>query len=281
MEEIINQLAKIKGNKACGPDLIPIEVWKKMGEQGIVFLEKVLNEAITSGIPSSWRLSELTPLFKGKGSILECSNYRRIKLISHTLKLLERIIDQRLRNIVDLGNIQFGFRRGRSTMDPVFALKILQEKYREKQKDFHMVFVDLEKAYDKVPRDLIWWAMRKRSIPEGYVKVTQDMHRGTKTRVKTRCGRTEYFEVKVGLHQRYALSLLLFIIIMDVLAEEARTKPPWAMLFADDLVLVSETAEEVEEELERWRAVIENKGLTISRSKTEYLVPSHQQGVVK
>ena len=75
----------------------------------------------------------------------------------------------------------------------------------------------------------------------------QDMYRGTKTRVKTRCGRTEYFEVKVGLHQGSALSPLLFIIIMDVLAEEARTKPTWAMLFADDLVLVSKTAEEVEE----------------------------------
>ena len=75
----------------------------------------------------------------------------------------------------------------------------------------------------------------------------QDMYRGTKTRVKTRCGRTEYFEVKVGLHQGSALSPVLFIIIMDVLAEEARTKPPWAMQCADDLVLVSETVEEVEE----------------------------------
>ena len=85
----------------------------------------------------------------------------------------------------------------------------------------------------------------------------------------------------MGSHLGSALSPLIFIIIMDVLAEEARTKPPWEMLFAEYLVLVSETMEEVQEELERWRAVIENKGLRISRSKTEYLVPYHQQGVVK
>ena len=83
------------------------------------------------------------------------------------LEILERIIHQRLRTIVELGNIQFEFRRGRSTRHPVFALNILQEK----QKDLHMIFVDLEKSYDSVPRYLIWWAARKRSIPEGYVKV--------------------------------------------------------------------------------------------------------------
>ena len=71
--------------------------------------------------------------------------------------------------------------------------------------------------------------------------------------MKTRCGRTGYFEVKVGFHQGSALSPLLFIIIMDVLAEEARTKPPWAMLFADNLVLVSETAEEVKEVGAYWK----------------------------
>ena len=89
---------------------------------------------LTSDIPSSWRLSEVTPLFKGKGSILEYSNYRGIQPISHTLKLLERIIYQILRIIVESGNIQFGYRRGRSTVDPVFALNSIQENYKETKK---------------------------------------------------------------------------------------------------------------------------------------------------
>ena len=68
--------------------------------------------------------------------------------------------------------------------------------------------------------DLIWLATRNGSIPEGYVKVIQDMYRGSKTRVKTRCGMTEYADVKVGLHQGSALSQRLFMVIIDVLAEK-------------------------------------------------------------
>ena len=63
-----------------------------MGEEGIVFLKKELNKMFTSGILSSWRLSEVTQLFEGNGSILECSNYRGIKLISHTFKLVISVI---------------------------------------------------------------------------------------------------------------------------------------------------------------------------------------------
>ena len=152
--------------------MIPIEVWKDGRLRDCISRE--LYEVVTSGIPSLWRLSQLTPLFIGKGSILECSNYRLIKRISRTMKILERIIDQRLITIVELGNIQFGFRRARSTMEPVFALKNIQEKYKEKQKDLHMIFVDVEKANDRVPRDLIWLAKRKRAILEGHLKVIQD-----------------------------------------------------------------------------------------------------------
>ena len=127
---------------------------------------------------------------------------------------------------MELGNIQFGFRKGMSTTKPIFALRILKEKYQERKKDLHMVFVDLEKAYDSVPRDLIWWELGKKNLPEAYTTIIQDMHKATKTRVKTRCGLTQYFDIEVGLHQGSTLSPLLFIIIMDVVPSTVQRDPP-------------------------------------------------------
>ena len=158
-----------------------------------------------------------------------------------------------------------------STTEPVFALRQLQEKCREKNKYLHMVFVDLEKAFDRIPRDLIWWCLRKKGVPEEYVQIVQDMYRSCKTQVVTQKGETEYFPIEVGLHQGSALSPLLFIIIMDVQTENIEKDPPWAMMFAEDLVLCAMTREEVEEDLDTWRVVFERHGLKISRTKTEYL----------
>ena len=144
-----------------------------------------------------------------------------------------------------------------------------------------MIFVDLEKAYDRVTRYIIWWALRKTNVGEEYIKVIQDMYDGCTTSVRTLIGSTESFEVKVGIHQGWALSPLLFITVMDVISKEVGRGPPRAMLFADDLVLCENTREEAEEQLALWRNAIENKGLRASRSKTEYLPPSSSHDNVK
>ena len=115
--------------------------------------------------------------------------------------------------LVIIRDNQFGFRTGMSTTEPVFALRQLQEKFREKNKDLHMVFVDLEKTFDRISRDLIWWCLRKKGVPEEYVKFVQDMYRSCKTKVVTQKGETGYFAIEVGLHQGSALRPLLFIII--------------------------------------------------------------------
>ena len=93
----------------------------------------------------------MVPICKGKGDVLKCNNYRGIKLMSHTMKLRERMIEARLREITKIADNQFGFIPGKSTTEPIFALRMLQEKYRVKNKELHMVFVDLRKRTIEYP----------------------------------------------------------------------------------------------------------------------------------
>ena len=271
-EEVKNALRRMKKGKAVGPDELPVEVWKCMGKMGIEFLTRLFNRLLMGErMPEEWRRSVLIPIYKNKGNAQCCGNYRGIKLMSHTMKVWERIIETRLRDRVEISKQQYGFIPGKGTTDAMFALRMLMEKYREGQKELHCVFVDLEKAYDRVPWEELWYCMRKSGIVEKYVRLVQDMYEGSETVVRCAVGTTESFNVKVGLHQGSALSPFLFAVIMDRLTDEIRREPPWTMLFADDIVICKETREEVERRLESRKYALERRGMKVSRSKTEYL----------
>ncbi|KAK3529855.1 hypothetical protein QTP86_007266 [Hemibagrus guttatus] len=190
----------------------------------------------------------------------------------------ERVVEARLRKVVEICEQQYGFMPRKSTTDAIFALRILMEKYRDGQKELHCVFVDLEKAYDRVPREELWYCMRKSGVAEKYVRVVQDMYERSRTVVRCAVGQTEEFNVEVGLHQGSALSPFLFAIVMDQLSEEVRQESPWTMMFADDIVICSESREQVEENLERWRFALERRGMKVSRSKTEYMCVNEREG---
>ncbi|KAK3540717.1 hypothetical protein QTP70_034635 [Hemibagrus guttatus] len=107
--------------------------------------------------------------------------------------------------------------------------------------------------------------MRKSGVAEKYVRVVQDMYERSRTVVRCAVGQTEEFKVEVGLHQGSALSPFLFAMVMDQLSEEVRQESPWTMMFADDIVICSESREKVEENLERWRFALERRGMKVSR----------------
>ncbi|KAK3513575.1 hypothetical protein QTP70_019468 [Hemibagrus guttatus] len=269
----------MKSGKAVGPDDIPVEVWKCLGEAAVEFLANLFNRVLESErMPEEWRRSVLVPIFKNKGDVQSCSNYRGIKLMSHTMKVWERVVEARLRKVVEICEQQYGFMPRKSTTDAIFALRILMEKYRDGQRELHCVFVDLEKAYDRVPREELWYCMRKSGVAEKYVRVVQDMYERSRTVVRCAVGQTEEFNVEVGLHQGSALSPFLFAIVMDQLSEEVRQESPWTMMFADDIVICSESREQVEENLERWRFALERRGMKVSRSKTEYMCVNEREG---
>ncbi|KAK3543099.1 hypothetical protein QTP70_010645 [Hemibagrus guttatus] len=249
-DEVRKALKRMKSGKAVGPDDIPVEVWKCLGEAAVEFLASLFNRVLESErMPEEWRRSVLVPIFKNKGDVQSCSNYRGIKLMSHTMTLWERVVEARLRKVVEICEQQYGFMPRKSTTDAIFALRILMEKYRDGQRELHCVFVDLEKAYDRVPREELWYCMRKSGVAEKYVRVVQDMYERSRTVVRCAVGQTGEFNVEVGLHQGSAPSPFLFAIVMDQLSEEVRQESPWTMMFADDIVICSESREQVEESL--------------------------------
>ncbi|KAI5729033.1 hypothetical protein M8J77_024451 [Diaphorina citri] len=92
------------------------------------------------------------------------------------MKIWERILDTRIRRETSIGEEQFGFMPGRGTMDAIFTLRQLMEKHRDKKKDLHLIFIDLEKAYDRILRQELWSCMRKKNVPEKYVRIVQGLN---------------------------------------------------------------------------------------------------------
>ena len=106
-----------------------------------------------------------------------------------------------------------------------------------------MCFVDLQKAFDRVLKRVLEWAVGKRGIPEAMVRAVMSLYEGAKTRVRVAVELSEEF----GVHQGATLSPLLFAIVVNMITESVRNGLMSEILYADDLVLTSETMEGLRE----------------------------------
>ena len=142
-------------------DELSVEMVKANRLVGIKWLTRLFNVCFTTGeIPTEWRRGVIVLIWKGKGDIHDPGRYRGITLLSLALKLMEKILDAKVRHIVEskIAENQLGFRKG--TDDGLFTIRQITEKRREFRKDVAFGFVDLEKAFDTVPRELAFPVMR-------------------------------------------------------------------------------------------------------------------------
>ena len=271
-EEVERVMRRMKLGKAAGQSGIVTEMIKALGEEGVLWMTEVCNRVVSERrIPEDWEKSILVPIYKGKGDPLECGSYRAIKLLEHGMKILEKVLEGRIRQMVELDEMQFGFTPGRGTTDAIFIVRQLQEKFRAKRRPLYYAFVDLEKAYDRIPREVVRWAMRDAGVDEWLVDTVMCMYRNARTGVQTDVGMTDEFKVGVGLHQGSALSPLLFIIVMDRVCRKVRGGLPWELLYADDLVLMAQSLDELKDKLNNWKRDMEAKGMRVNIGKTKVM----------
>ena len=158
------------------------------------------------------------PVFKGKGDVMSCGSYRGVKLLGHAMKIVEH--ERRIRTPISLNKMQFGFMSEKETMDAIFIVRRMQEEYQQKDKKFYVCFVDMEKAFDRVPKKVMEWAMRKKGLSEVIVRAVMSFYDGAKTRVRVKSAYSEELEVKVGVHPGSVLSPLLFAIVVVVITKQ-------------------------------------------------------------
>ena len=151
----------------------------------------------------------------------------------------------------------------------MFVLQRLSEKFRAKNKKLFFIFVDLKKAFDPVPQEIICFALRQKGVPEYLVNGVISFYKGCKTAASVDGELSSSFSVKIGAHQRSALSPILFIMVMDVLTEDVGDGSLMELLYADNLVLCVESLNEVMDKHGRWKNAVEGKGLRVNVDKTK------------
>jgi hypothetical protein len=132
------------------------------------------------------------------------------------------------------------------------------ERYKE-HKDLHVVCIDLEKDYDKIPRNLMWWALDKHKVPTKYVTLIKNMYDKAVTSVRTTDSDTNVFPINIGLHQGSTLRSYLFALAIDEVMRYIQGDIPWCMLFVDVVVLIDVSQEGINRKLELWRHTLESK----------------------
>ena len=288
VDEIKSASRKLNNSKSSGPDNF-INDFFKYGCFNDTF-SKVLctlfNKLFDTGhFPEKWSEGYIVPLHK-KGDINVASNYRGITLLSTLGKLFTKILNDRLSSWAENYHVyieaQAGFRQNMGTVDNIFVLHSIISCLIHNNKKLYAAFVDFTKAFDYLVRDVIWYKLLKFGVRGKMLNIIRSMYSNVKSRIKYNNSVSDEFTCLLGVRQGESLSPFLFSMYLNDIEEflstntyegiDIDTFKIFLLLYADDIVLLSETVSGLqkgllllEEYCDRWK-------LSVNVSKTKVVV---------
>ena len=276
---IVNNL---KPGKAAGHDSIVNEALKESGDNFLEMLTTLYNRVLNqSTVPKAWLRGRVTLVHK-KGSKTDVNNFRPITVLTSMNAVYSKLMNSRLTEVVErhriLGEVQNGFRKGRSCSDSAFILNTVLWKSLAKRKKIHISFIDIQKAYDSVDRSILWSKMRKLGFGGKFLDSITSMYMGDFVTCQTNGITTEPVFLGRGLRQGCSLSPMLFALYIVDMSRDLVASNLGVLLkkicisaifFADDIALVSRTPEGLRtlHEIVQRHCLSLNMKLSVTKSK--------------
>ena len=294
--ELIAAISALKNNKATSFDRITNEMLKA---SKLIILNQLLslfNIILSSTIyPSAWRQNILTPLHKS-GPLADPSNFRGIAVCSCLGKLFNKLLHKRLERKCERERLicpgQGSGRKGSRTSDHLMIIRFLIDKYcNVGGKKLFACFFDLRKAFDTVPRlRLFYTILKEYKVGGNYLKVLQEIYTNNHVYVKTSEGLCQPFSTTVGVLQGEVMSPLLFNIFVNKISDifdqscdpvQINNTDQSFLLWADDLVVFSQSAEGLQSAIDKVSAFYASLGLQINKTKTKIIIFNKSGKVLK
>ena len=205
-------LGSIMTNKGSGGDGIPAQLFQILKDDAVKVLRSICQQIWkTQQWPQDWKRSVFIPIPK-KGDAKKCSNYCTVAVISHTSKVMLKILQARLQQNVnrEFPDVQAGFRKGRGTRDQIANIQWIIKKVREFQKNIYFCFIDYAKAFDSVDHSKLWKSLQEMGIQDHLTCLFRSLYAVQETTVRIGHGTIDWFQIGKGVHVGCILSPCLF-----------------------------------------------------------------------
>jgi hypothetical protein len=285
--ETLSVLKSLKNNKGVGPDGICNEILK----HGKYFLcgplTNFFNLIFDAGMmPNEWHESFLIPIHK-KGSTSDPNNNRGISLSSCVSKVFLLIMKNRLEGFVEnnqlLATEQLGFVKGYRTSDNFYVLKsVVNRQLHVKNKKLFTAFIDFRKAFDSVWREGLLLKLVNKGIDGKLFRIILNLYTSSECRVRTEGSYSKTFSSNIGVKQGCVLSPILFNLFLSDLPEFLKNSHASEinleflkislLIYADDLVLFSKSAEGLQQSLDALSEYCKLWGLIVNPDKSKIMI---------